>query len=150
MSSFVDGLLRLAGGEQLGLNLDLVGEVYGLLGEADAPLEPSDARRIGELATRVAPAGIRMAAKYLPGSDWPARLRVLVVNAASGELRILGPSDDLPLEVGVAASCAAPGVAPPIVFPDGGLYVERGARSAPHRRCCHPRWARIRRAARES
>lgn len=118
-----------AGPEPLGIDGDLVGQVTSLMGRADAPLEPSETRRIGELAVQVPPVGVRFIAKYLPGSQWPERFIALVVNTQSGELRKLGPADGLPLEVGVAASCAAPGLSPPISLSDGS-YMDGGARSA--------------------
>jgi hypothetical protein len=52
-----------------------------------------------------------------------------VVNIKTGELRVLGRADGLPLEVGVAASCAAAGLAPPVALPDG-LFMDGGDRSA--------------------
>ncbi|MGZ4449260.1 MAG: patatin-like phospholipase family protein [Nocardioides sp.] len=66
----------------------------------------------------------------LPVLDWPpgGRLRVTAVNADTGELRVFDGSDDVSLLDAVAASCAVPGVYPPV--PIGGQrYVDGGARS---------------------
>jgi NTE family protein len=128
--AFVDAMDRLgAAPEPLGMDIDLIGQVCSLMGRAEAPLEPPDTRRIGELALQVPPVVVRFYAKHLPGSDWPERFRALVVHIQTGELRMLGRADGLPLEVGVAASCAAAGVAAPVALPDG-LYMDGGARSA--------------------
>ncbi len=99
------------------------------MGKAEAPLGPPETQRIGELAMQLPPMVVRFYAKYLPGTEWPERFRTMVVNVQSGELRVLGRADEVPLEVGVAASCAAAGLAPPVALPDG-LYMDGGARSA--------------------
>ncbi len=127
---FVDAMKRLAAGpEALAIDTDLIGQVCALRESAEAPLEPPDTQRIGELARLVPPVGVRVHANYLPGSDWPERFHALVVNVQTGELRVLGRTDGLPLELGVAASCAAAGLSPPVALPDG-LYMDGGARSA--------------------
>lgn len=127
---FVDEMHRLgAGPEPLAIDTDLIGQVCRLMGSAEAPLGPPDTQRIGELAMQVPPVGVRFYARHLPGSDWPERFLALVVHTQTGELRVLGRTDGLPLEVGVAASCAAAGLAPPVALPDG-LYMDGGARSA--------------------
>lgn len=65
----------------------------------------------------------------LPRHDWPDRdLRITVVDAESGELRVLDRTSGVPLVPAVAASCAVPGVYPPIGF-DGHRYVDGGVRS---------------------
>jgi NTE family protein len=127
---FVDAMHRLsAGSEPLAIDTGLIGQVCSVMGGAEAPLGPPDTQRIGELAMRVPPVGVRFYAKYLPGSDWPERFHALVVKVATGELRVLGREDGLSLELGVTASCAAAGLAPTVALPDG-LYMDGGARSA--------------------
>ena len=127
---FVDAMHRLgAGPEPLAIDIDLIGQVSSVMGSAEAPLGPPDTQRIGELAMQVPPMVIRFYAKYLPGTEWPERFRALVVNVQTGELRVLARADEVPLEAGVAASCAAAGLAPPVALPDG-LYMDGGARSA--------------------
>jgi NTE family protein len=126
----VDAMNRLsAGPEPLAIDADLIGEVCSVMGRADAPLEPPQTQRIGQLAMQVQPVAVRFYAKHLPGTEWPERFHALVVHTQSGALRALGRADALPLEVGVAASCAPAGVAPPVALPDG-LYMDGGARSA--------------------
>lgn len=127
---FVDAMHRLgAGSEPLAIDIDLIGQVSSVMGRAEAPLGPPDTQRIGELARQVPPMVVRFYAKYLPSTEWPERFQALVVNVQSGELRVLGRADEVPLAVGVAASCAAAGLAPPVALPDG-LYMDGGARSA--------------------
>ncbi|ADT98126.1 patatin-like phospholipase family protein [Mycolicibacterium gilvum] len=63
----------------------------------------------------------------LPSHDWPARiLRVTAINIATGELVVLDASSGVTLVDAVAASCAVPGVWPPVTigerrFMDGGV-----------------------------
>lgn len=127
---FVAAMDRLgAGPEPLKMDVDLVAQVSTLMGDAVAPLGPPDTQRIGELALRVPAVGVRFYARHLPDSPWPDGFRALVVHAQTGELRVLGPADGIPLEFGVAASCAPAGIAPPVVLADGP-YMDGGARSA--------------------
>jgi len=66
----------------------------------------------------------------LPSHEWPeADLRIVVVDAASGEDRVLRRADGVPLVDAVAASCAVPGIWPPVTI-DGRRYVDGGVRSA--------------------
>jgi NTE family protein len=127
---FVGAMHRLAAGpEPLRIDSDLIGQVCSVMGAAEGPLGPPDTQRIGELAVRVPPVGVRFYARYLPGTEWPERFHALVVHVRTGELRVLGHADALPLELGVAASCAAAGLAPAVALPDG-VYMDGGARSA--------------------
>lgn len=130
LEEFADAMNRLSGGpEPLAINADLIAQVSSVMGRAEAPLEPPETQRIGELAMQVPPIAVRFYANHLPGTEWPERFHALVVHTQTGELRVLGRGDALPLEVGVAASCAAAGLAPPVALPDG-LYMDGGARSA--------------------
>jgi NTE family protein len=66
----------------------------------------------------------------LPSHEWPgADLRIVIVDAATGEDRIITKDDGVPLVDAVAASCAVPGVWPPVTI-DGRRYVDGGVRSA--------------------
>lgn len=88
-------------------------------------------RRFGELALRtrtVTEAHRREAiAGRLPDGAWPRRrLTVTAVDAATGELEIFSSSSGVALTDAVAASCAVPGVWPPVTigqrrFMDGGM-----------------------------
>jgi NTE family protein len=95
-------------------------------------------RLVGQWAVRRAAAGRtptleeRFAAirERLPIQEWAGdgRLLVTAVDATTGALRVFDGSDGVSLVEAVAASCAVPGVYPPV--PIGGRpYVDGGARS---------------------
>jgi Patatin-like phospholipase len=93
----------------LGADERLLAQIYALIRAADAPLEPEDAREIGRLAIEAPTPAVRNWARCLPDTAWPKRLRAVVVNAEDGRVRMITQSDGIPLALGVAASCAAPG-----------------------------------------
>jgi NTE family protein len=64
----------------------------------------------------------------LTARDWPRTFAATVVNARTGEFRVLRASDGMPLGSAVAASAALPGVSPPITL-GGERYVDGGVRS---------------------
>ncbi|NES13673.1 MULTISPECIES: patatin-like phospholipase family protein [Micromonospora] len=79
---------------------------------------PSEASRRAVIAAR------------LPVSRWPAgRLLVTAVDAASGEFVVFDAASGVPLVDAVGASCAVPGVWPPVTIGDR-RYVDGGVRSA--------------------
>ena len=82
--------------EPLDIDIDLIGQVSNVIGRAEAPLGPPETQRIGELALQLPPMVVRFYARYLPGTEWPERFRAMVVNVESGELRVLGRSDEVP------------------------------------------------------
>ena len=95
-------------------------------------------RRVGVLARRAADSGAtpteqeRLAAisSRLPVQEWPARpLQVTAVDAETGAFRTFDRTSGVPLVHAVAASCAVPGVYPPVTI-DGRRYVDGGLRSA--------------------
>ena len=66
----------------------------------------------------------------LPSHDWPdADLRIVIVDAATGEERILTRDDGVPLVDAIAASCAVPGIWPPVTIGDR-RYIDGGVRSS--------------------
>ncbi|GAC1445455.1 MAG: patatin-like phospholipase family protein [Mycobacteriales bacterium] len=66
----------------------------------------------------------------LPVHDWPRRrLLIPVVDADSGEALVLDASSGYPLVDAVAASCAVPGVWPPVALGER-LCIDGGVRSA--------------------
>ncbi len=95
-------------------------------------------RQLGGMSLRAARAGrlpsveqrLEVIRSRLPSTQWPARdLRVTVVDARSGEFRVITKLDGVPLVDAVAASCAVAGVYPPI--PIGGrFYIDGGLRSS--------------------
>ncbi|QWF79863.1 patatin-like phospholipase family protein [Amycolatopsis sp. CA-230715] len=69
-------------------------------------------------------------ASRLPSFEWPSR-RVLIVavDAETGEPRVFDRDSGVPLVDAVAASCAVPGIWPPVTIGDR-RYVDGGVRSA--------------------
>jgi NTE family protein len=87
-------------------------------------------RNIGRvaLATRTVPASTRRAviAARLPVHTWPdRRLLITAVDAGSGERVAFDRAAGVDLVDAVAASCAVPGVWPPVPI-DGRLYIDGG------------------------
>ncbi|WP_197415778.1 patatin-like phospholipase family protein [Mycobacterium sp. IS-1742] len=88
-------------------------------------------QRIGEIAlsTPTVAEDVRRAVieQRLPGHDWPDReLRVTAIDTATGELVTLDRTSGVNLVDAVAASCAVPGVWPPVTigtrrYMDGGV-----------------------------
>jgi NTE family protein len=65
----------------------------------------------------------------LPSHEWPARaLKIVAVDAESGEPRVFDNASGVSLVDAVMASCAAPGVWPPAAI-GGHRYVDGGLRS---------------------
>lgn len=66
----------------------------------------------------------------LPAHEWPSRdIRLVAVDAGTGELRIFDQRSGVPLVDAVAASCAVPGIWPPVTI-DGSRYIDGGVRSS--------------------
>ncbi|MGY1807743.1 patatin-like phospholipase family protein [Blastococcus sp. SYSU D00669] len=95
-------------------------------------------RRVGALALRAEAAGLTpteqerldVIGSRLLSREWPERrLVVTAVDAVTGEFRPLDRDSGVPLLRAVAASCAVPGVYPPVTV-DGRRYVDGGMRSA--------------------
>ncbi len=65
----------------------------------------------------------------LPSHEWPERaLKIVAVDADSGEPRVFDSASGVSLVDAVAASCAVPGVWPPATI-DGRRYIDGGVRS---------------------
>ncbi len=66
----------------------------------------------------------------LPSHEWPARaLKIVAVDAQSGEPRVFGNDSGVSLVDAVLASSAVPGIWPPVTI-DGHRYVDGGVRSS--------------------
>lgn len=90
-------------------------------------------RRIGRIALRASTvpesARLRLVGGRLQVTAWPERaLRVTAVDAVTGEFRTFDRTSGVPLQEAVTASCAVPGIWPPITV-DGRRYVDGGLRS---------------------
>ncbi|MFK4145911.1 patatin-like phospholipase family protein [Streptomyces sp. NPDC004065] len=95
---------------------------------------PEVRRAVGKLALSAAtvsePERRAVIESRLPAHDWPARaLRIVAVDAGTGEPRVFGNDSGVSLVDAVAASCAVPGVWPPVSI-EGRRYVDGGVRSA--------------------
>ena len=91
-------------------------------------------RRIGRLArsakTESEVARSKVIEARLPTREWPAvNLRVTAVDAQSGEFTVFDAASGVGLVDAVGASCAVPGVWPPVSI-GGRRYVDGGMRSA--------------------
>jgi NTE family protein len=109
---------------QLGLMRDLIADATGA-NEARA--------RIGALAlaTPTVPEEARrnVISARLPNHSWPdTPIQLISVNAHSGELAVFDRSSGISLVDAVAASCAVPGVWPPVSI-GSQRYVDGGVRS---------------------
>ncbi|MEU4097085.1 patatin-like phospholipase family protein [Streptomyces sp. NPDC026673] len=73
----------------------------------------------------------RVIESRLPSHDWPAAraIRIVAVDAETGQPRIFDRASGVGLVDAVAASCAVPGVWPPVTI-DGRRYVDGGVRSS--------------------
>jgi NTE family protein len=99
---------------------------------ASSPLELRKAVGALALETDTVPeaARLQVIAGRLPNHTWPNRpVRIVAVEASTGEERIFDESGDVSLVDAVAASCAVPGIWPPITI-DGQRYMDGGIRSA--------------------
>ena len=66
----------------------------------------------------------------LPSHKWPDRdIRIVAVDAGTGEERVFTADDEVELVDAVAASCAVPGVWPPVSI-EGRRYIDGGVRSS--------------------
>jgi NTE family protein len=95
------------------------------------------ARRVGRQAIRAVDRGRTMTLEErlatirsrLPVTDWADRdLRITTVDALSGAFRVLTSGSGVDLVTAVAASCAVPGVSPPIPI-EGRPHIDGGMKS---------------------
>ena len=95
-------------------------------------LDASVRATIGKLAARAdaGPEGeyIDRVAALLPGDAWPPGLAVTAVAIDDGEFVVWNEHSGVQLSRAVAASCAGPGVFPPVEV-DGRRYIDGGLRS---------------------
>jgi NTE family protein len=95
-------------------------------------LDAAERATVGGLAARAdsgpEAAFIDSVAALLPGDAWPPGLAVAAVAIDDGEFVIWNERSGVPLSRAVAASCAGPGIFPPIEV-DGRRYIDGGIRS---------------------
>jgi NTE family protein len=122
------------GTAEIEVDVDLPELVARMTAATAGATGPEDAgRRIGALAlaTATVDPALRLAAieARLPVPTWPQRrLLVAAVDAESGGLAVLTRDSGVPLVDAVAASCAVPGVWPPVEI-GGRPHVDGGVRS---------------------
>jgi NTE family protein len=90
-------------------------------------------RAVGVLAldaeTVPEPVRLTAVAARLPVPDWPDRLMLLpAIDALTGQLTVFGKDSGVRLVDAVAASCAVPGIWPPVTI-NGRRYIDGGVRS---------------------
>jgi NTE family protein len=110
---------------------DTVRTVFeAMLDVGDDPVERHV--RVGALAlaapTITEEERLAVIAARLPSTEWPARLRVVAVDAVSGETAVFDAGSGVGLVEAVAASCAVPGIWPPTTV-GGRRYLDGGVRS---------------------
>jgi NTE family protein len=96
-------------------------------------------RRVGAIAlstdTVAEPVRRAVIAARLPSHEWPERpLRVTAIDTATGELVVFDRGSGVGLVDAVAASCAVPGVWPPVTI-GGRRYLDGGVGSTINLRC---------------
>jgi NTE family protein len=100
----------------------------------EAARTPAERRRkFGEfaLSAQTVPEPERRAVieSRLVSPDWPATAtRLIAVDCVSGELTVFDATSGIPLTDAVAASCAVPGIWPPVTI-GGRRYMDGGVRS---------------------
>jgi NTE family protein len=120
--------------KEISVDLDMESFVAGFTSAVDGVTSAAELRRrTGEfaLATETVPEAERRAVieARLPSHEWPSRRLLLVaVDAESGEPRKFDNDSGVDLVDAVAASCAVPGVWPPVSI-DGRRYIDGGVRS---------------------
>ena len=115
---------------------DLLTQINELwYGTADVTTGPDQAVRaeIGRLASAYLPEReaefVGVVERILPTTEWPAALLTTAVDASDGSFRTFDAGSDVPLAAAVAASCAVPGVFPPVTVA-GHRYMDGGVGSA--------------------
>jgi NTE family protein len=97
-------------------------------------MPPEEARlKLGEIAlaaqTMPEETWLRAIGSNLPSHDWPSRnIATVAVDALTGESRIFTRDSGVDLLPAVAASCAVPGVYPPVTI-EGRRYIDGGVRT---------------------
>jgi NTE family protein len=97
--------------------------------------KPEAARvRVGAIAlrsnTETEEARRRVIESRLPIQQWPAgRLQITALDALTGDLVVFDAASDVSLLDAVGASCAVPGIWPPVTI-NGRRYIDGGIRSA--------------------
>lgn len=116
-----------------GVDVDDIAELFIAAMSAPGASTQQKLQRIGAVAlsTETVPEPVRRAVieQRLPRHVWPDRvLRVTAIDIATGELVVLDRNSGVDLVDAVAASCAVPGVWPPVTI-GGRRYMDGGVGS---------------------
>ncbi|WP_259338598.1 patatin-like phospholipase family protein, partial [Clavibacter phaseoli] len=129
---FVDvaGMAEPTGSRDLARTVEVIGE-----GVASTEGEIPTRQRIGEFALEEYDpevddaASVERIGQLLPIRDWPEQdLRITAVDAGTGRFTVFDKESGADLVRASAASCAVPGVFPPVTI-DGRPYMDGGMRS---------------------
>lgn len=116
------------------VQIDMNGLIQVFMAGIGAPDVQTGRARIGAaaLAVKTVPEEERLEiiASRLPSQEWPDKQRLIIVsvNAQTGEWVMFDRAAGVPLGLAIAASCAVPGVYPPVTIGDH-RYVDGGVRS---------------------
>jgi NTE family protein len=105
-------------------------EIFAVIGS----LPPEQARRkLGEVSltaeTMPEEIWLRAIGSQLPSQDWPSRnIGTVAVDTETGDTQVFTRESGVDLVKAVAASCAVPGVYPPVTI-DGKRYMDGGTRT---------------------
>ena len=119
---------------ELGADIDAVELQAKFVAAIDGATSPEDARRrIGRLALETPSVDesvrIEVIRSRLVDTQWPQRdLKVTAVEVESGDFVVFDRTSGVELADAVAASCAVPGVWPPVTI-NGSRYMDGGVRS---------------------
>jgi len=129
-----DLLANEAPSEELGADFDPEQMVTAISALTQGTQSLQELRaRIGAMATAAQTVSeedrLAIIASRLPRHDWPERrLLITGVDTADGEFAVWDKDTGVPLVLAVAASCAVPGIWPPVTI-DGRRYMDGGVRS---------------------
>jgi NTE family protein len=119
---------------ELGADVDTLELQTRFLTAIEGATSPEDARRrIGRLALETPSVDesvrIEVIRSRLTEPEWPQReLKITAVDVETGEFVVFDRTSGVDLASAVAASCAVPGVWPPVTI-DGARYMDGGVRS---------------------
>jgi NTE family protein len=119
---------------ELGADVDMVELQARFLAAVEGATSPEDARRrIGRLALETPSVDeevrLDVIRSRLSDTEWPQRdLKITAVEVESGEFVVFDRFSGIELVDAIAASCAVPGVWPPVTI-KGARYMDGGVRS---------------------
>jgi NTE family protein len=115
------------------VNLDTFAAEFGeYLQGSSSPQDALRAAGAFALAATTVPEAARRAVitSRLPSPDWPARtIRLVAVDCETGATEVFDSASGVSLVDAVAASCAVPGIWPPVTI-GGRRYMDGGVRSS--------------------